>query len=163
MPTFCFRKAEHMSQQATRVAELIEPSVTALGYELVGVEYLPQGKHSIVRVYIDHEDGIRVEDCEQASRQISGVLDVEDPISGQFLLEVSSPGIDRPLFKAEHYERFSGEVAEIRLRTPQQGQRKFTGRLAGVENDCVLLDMENGDQVSLPINDIERARLKPEW
>jgi ribosome maturation factor RimP len=152
-----------MSQQASRVAELIEPSVTALGYELVGVEYLPQGKHSILRVYIDREEGIRVEDCEQASRQISGVLDVEDPISGQFLLEVSSPGLDRPLFKAEHYERFSGEKAEIRLRTPRQGQRKFSGRLAGVENDCVLLDMENGEQVDLPINDIERAHLKPEW
>ena len=152
-----------MSQQASRVAELIEPSVTALGYELVGVEYLPQGKHSILRVYIDQADGIRVEDCQQVSRQISGVLDVEDPISGQFSLEVSSPGTDRPLFKAEHYERFSGEKAEIRLRTPRQGQRKFTGRLAGVENDCVLLDMENGDQVDLPINDIERAHLKPEW
>lgn len=152
-----------MSQQASRVAELIEPSVTALGYELVGVEYLPQGKHSILRVYIDQADGIRVEDCQQVSRQISGVLDVEDPIAGQFSLEVSSPGTDRPLFKAEHYERFSGEKAEIRLRTPLQGQRKFTGRLAGVENDCVLLDMENGDQVDLPINDIERAHLKPEW
>jgi ribosome maturation factor RimP len=114
-------------------------------------------------VYIDHEDGIRVEDCEQASRQISGVLDVEDPIVGQFMLEVSSPGMARPLFKAEHYERFSGEMAEIRLRTPRQGQRKFTGRLAGIENDCVLLDMENGEQVDLPINDIERAHLKPEW
>ncbi|MDT8403052.1 ribosome maturation factor RimP [Sulfuriflexus sp.] len=152
-----------MSQQASRVAELIEPSVTALGYELVGVEYLPQGKHSILRVYIDQADGIRVEDCQQVSRQISGVLDVEDPIAGQFSLEVSSPGTDRPLFKAEHYERFSGEKAEIRLRAPRQGQRKFTGRLAGVENDCVLLDMENGDQVDLPINDIERAHLKPEW
>lgn len=152
-----------MSQQATRVAELIEPSVAALGYELVGVEYLPQGKHSVVRVYIDHEDGIRVEDCEQASRQISGVLDVEDPIAGQFVLEVSSPGMDRPLFKAEHYARFGGEMAEIRLRTPRQGQRKFTGRLAGVENDCVLLELENGEQVDLPIDDIERARLKPEW
>jgi len=152
-----------MSQQASRGAESIEPPVTALGYELVGVEYLPQGKHSILRVYIDQADGIRVEDCQQVSRQISGVLDVEDPISGQFSLEVSSPGTDRPLFKAEHYERFSGEKAEIRLRTPRQGQRKFTGRLAGVENDCVLLDMENGDQVDLPINDIERAHLKPEW
>ena len=152
-----------MSQQATRIAELIEPSVTALGYELVGVEYMPQGKHSILRVYIDSEEGVQVEDCVAASRQISGVLDVEDPISGQFALEVSSPGLERPLFKAEHYERFSGELAEIKMRTPQQGQRKFTGRLAGVENDCVLLDIEGGDLVSLPVSDIDRAHLKPAW
>lgn len=151
-----------MGLQASRVAELIEPSLTALGYELVGVEYLPQGKHSLVRVYIDQEDGIQVEDCVRASRQVSGVLDVEDPISGQFTLEVSSPGLDRPLFKLSHYAQFCGQRVEIRLQRPVDGQRKFTGVLAGVEGDQVIVDLENGDQVQLAISDIEKARLKPE-
>ena len=134
-----------------------------MGCTVWGVEYISQGKHSVLRVYIDGEDGINVDLCAEVSRHVSDLLDVEEMMPMAYTLEVSSPGMERPLFKAEHYERFSGELAEIRLRTPQQGQRKFTGRLAGVENDCVLLDVENGDQVELPINDIDRAHLKPEW
>ena len=152
-----------MGQQAVKIATLIEPSLMALGYELVGVEYSPQGKHSMLRIYIDSPDGINVDDCQQASHQISGVLDVEDPISGQYTLEVSSPGLERPLFSKAHYERFAGELCEIRLRAPLNGQRKFTGQLAGVEDNSVLLDLENGERVELSLADIDRAKLKPQW
>lgn len=152
-----------MSQQAIRVSALIEPSLSALGYELVGVEYMPQGKHSLLRVYIDKADGVDVNDCQQASQQISGVLDVDEPIKGQYTLEVSSPGMDRPLFTAEHYRRFVGEQAEVRLHTAIDGRRRFTGSIAGVENDTVLLELEQGQQVKLPLVDIDKANLKPEW
>jgi len=152
-----------MSQQASRISALIEPSLTALGYELVGVEYMPQGKHSLLRIYIDHENGIDVDDCQQASQQISGVMDVEDPLKGQYTLEVSSPGLDRPLFKAAHYERFVGEIVELRLHSAIEGRRRFTGTIAGVENEIVLLELDDGQQIELPLAGIEKANLKPEW
>jgi len=152
-----------MGQQAVKVAALIEPSLDVLGYELVGVEYMAQGKHSLLRVYIDHPNGVDVNDCQQASQQISGVLDVEDPLPGQYTLEVSSPGLERPLFTAPHFERFSGERAEIKMRTPIEGQRKFIGQLAGVEDNKVLLDLENGESVALSLADIDKAKLKPDW
>jgi len=153
-----------MGQQAVKIASLIEPSLDALGYELVGVEYVAQGKHSILRVYIDTpEGGVDVNDCQKASHQISGVLDVEEPLSGQYTLEVSSPGLERPLFTAQHYERFTGERAEIRMHTPIDGQRKFVGQLAGVEDNKLSLNLENDESVSLSLADIDKAKLKPEW
>jgi len=152
-----------MGQQAVKIASLIGPSLDALGYELVGVEYTAQGKHSILRVYIDAENGVDVNDCQKASHQISGVLDVEEPLSGQYALEVSSPGLERPLFTAQHYERFTGERAEIRMHTPIDGQRKFVGQLAGVEDTKLSLSLENNESVSLSLADIDKAKLKPEW
>ncbi len=152
-----------MGQQAVKIAAMIEPSLDALGYELVGVEYAAQGKHSILRVYIDTSEGVDVNDCQKASHQISGVLDVEEPLSGQYTLEVSSPGLERPLFTAAHYERFIGERAEIRMHSPIDGQRKFVGQLAGVEDNKVLLDLDNEQSISLSLADIDKAKLKPEW
>ena len=152
-----------MGQQSVKIATLIEPSLDALGYELVGVEYVAQGKHSILRVYIDAPEGVDVNDCQKASQQISGVLDVEEPISGQYTLEVSSPGLERPLFSAAHFERFAGERAEIRMHSPIDGQRKFTGQLAGVEDNKLLLNLENEESISLSLADIDKAKLKPEW
>ena len=152
-----------MGQQAVKVATLIEPSLDALGYELVGVEYAAQGKHSILRIYIDSPTGVDVDDCQKASQQISGVLDVEEPLSGQYTLEVSSPGLERPLFVAAHFERFAGERAEVRMRTPIDGQRKFVGQLAGVEDNNVKLDLENGESILLSLADIDKAKLKPVW
>lgn len=134
----------------------------SLGYELVGVEYLSQGKKSLLRVYIDHEDGINLDDCERVSHQISGVLDVEDVIRGQYALEVSSPGLDRPLFTQEHFLRFSGEPAKIHLAAPQDGRRNFHGILRGVENGEVLLDVE-GTVIRLRISNIEKANLVPDF
>ena len=92
------------------IQAIVEPVVTSLGYELVGVEFLMQGHSGLLRVYIDDEDGIQVNDCQRVSHQLSGVLDVEDVIKGKYQLEVSSPGLDRPLFTAEHFERFQGDL-----------------------------------------------------
>jgi len=152
-----------MGQQAVKIGAMLEPSLDALGYELVGVEYTAQGKHSVLRIYIDSPTGVDVDDCQKASQQISGVLDVEEPLSGQYTLEVSSPGVERPLFNAAHYERFTGERAEVRMHTPINGQRKFLGQLAGVEDDKVLLNLDNEESVSLSLADIDKAKLKPEW
>ncbi|MDH5409397.1 MAG: ribosome maturation factor RimP [Gammaproteobacteria bacterium] len=143
---------------------LIEPVVTGLGYELVGIEYLPQGKHSLIRIYVDSEQGIQLEDCEKVSRQISAVLDVEDPITGQYVMEVSSPGLDRPLFKPEHYLRFLGHRAKLRLRQPLNGQRKFRGELLSAdETHVVLQDVDTGQEFKLTLADIEKANLEPEF
>jgi ribosome maturation factor RimP len=116
----------------------------------------------VLRVYIDHADGIGLEDCEAVSHQLSGVLDVEDPISGQYDLEVSSPGLDRPLFELEHYRRFSGERVRLRLFEKRDGRRRFDGPHHRRRRQRVLLD-QDGEQIALAIGDIESARLVPEF
>jgi ribosome maturation factor RimP len=151
-----------MAQVNAQLQAIIEPAVTALGYELVGAEYLSQGRHSVLRVYIDHENGINVDDCADVSRQISAVLDVEDPIHGEYTLEVSSPGLDRPLFTAEQYQRYSGSLADIRLRSPIEGRRKFKGRMHGVRDEQVVIDVD-GEEYLLPLDAIEKAHLIHEW
>lgn len=148
-----------MSKSATLIAELIEPTVTALGLELWGVEHVIQGRHSVLRVYIDKEgDGVTVDDCEKVSRQISGIFDVEDPIPGEYTLEVSSPGMDRPLFELSQFERYIGSEAVIRLRSPLNGRRKFKGVIQKVEADavCVLVDDQ---EIALPAASIDKANL----
>lgn len=158
-----------MTRQAPlSLQKLIEPALAVLGYELVGTEYLPQGKHSLLRIYIDSTDGITLEDCERVSHQVSGLLDVEDPIQGQYTLEVSSPGMDRPLFKLEHFDRFAGKRAKLRLKLPLDGQRNFTGTLLGTRDGAVLMQTDGGEkgvvesrQLTLPLEKIEAARLIP--
>ncbi len=146
--------------------ELLQPVVNGLGYELLGIEYR-QGRHDgLLRLYIDHPDGICIEDCEQVSHQVSGVLEVEDPIRSQYLLEVSSPGLDRPLFALAHFQRFVGQQAKIRLQRPLvldagETRRNFSGLLMGVDKQDVLIEV---DQViyRLPYEQIDKARLVPE-
>ena len=140
---------------------LIEPAVTALGYELVGVEFI-HGKPGLLRVYIDQEGGIGVDDCQQASHQISGILDVEDPIRGQYSLEVSSPGLDRPLFRAEDFERFAGREVKLRLLAPVDGRRKFTGVLGGLRDGQVVVVM-NDEELVVALDEIDQARLVPDY
>ena len=142
---------------------LLEPTISALGYELLGVEYKAQGKHSRLRLYIDGPEGIGLEDCEAVSHQVSGVLDVEDPIRGQYSLEVSSPGLDRPLFRPEHFARFVGQRVKVRLHHPRDGQRNFHGRIESVENDQVYISMDDGGRFALSCEDIEKANLVPEF
>ena len=142
-----------------RLREMLEPVVGMLGYELVGIEYL-QGAGGLLRVYIDAPAGITIEDCERVSRQISAVLDVEDPIRGRYRLEVSSPGLDRPLFTAEHFRRFAGSVVKVRLSVPMQGRRNFTGLLQGLDDGQVRLEVE-GEHVTVPFDSIEKARVVP--
>lgn len=150
-----------MRQAPANVQNLIEPVVAALGYELVGIEYMPQGKHSLLRVYIDAEDGITLDDCSRVSHQLSGLLDVEDVIKGQYNLEISSPGLDRPLFTAEQFARFAGHEVKIRVSIPQAGRRNFQGVLRGIQDDAVMLDLES-EQVAIPLNAIDKAHLVPE-
>lgn len=138
--------------------ELLAPVVEGLGYLFVGVEYKPASGQSLLRIYIDHEDGINVDDCAKVSRQISAVLDVEDPISGEYTLEVSSPGLDRPLFVAEHYQQFQGERIKCKLRMPLNGRRNFTGRLLEANEKSIILSIDN-ESVELFIDDIEKANL----
>ena len=151
-----------MAQASEKIVAMIEPAVTALGFELVGVEQMAQGRHSLLRIYIDHEDGITVDNCGDVSHQVSAVLDVEDPIRGVYTLEVSSPGLERPLFTLEHYQRFIGNMAEIRMHAPQDGRRKFKGRIQGVENDVVIVELD-GEEYRLPLDNIDKAHLIHEW
>lgn len=113
-----------------QLTEMLEPAVSALGYELVGLEFIRAGQNSTLRIYIDHENGITVDDCAEVSHQVSAVMDVEDPITVAYNLEVSSPGLDRPLFKAEHYQKFIGQEVTLVLRMAMQNRRKWKGAIA---------------------------------
>jgi len=140
---------------------LLEPVVEGLGYELVGVEYHPNGRRGLLRVYIDHAEGIGVDDCARVSHQVSGVLDVEDPLPGEYLLEISSPGLDRPVFKPADFQRFAGERVRLRLRGLVDGRRKYRGRLLGLRGETVLIE-EAGAEVAVPLSEIDRANLELE-
>jgi ribosome maturation factor RimP len=141
--------------------EMVEPLVEALGYELVGIEYRSGARHGLLRVYIDQEQGIALDDCERVSHQLSALLDVEDPIDVPYDLEVSSPGLDRPLFRTRDFERFQGRRARIRMRVPQDGRRNFTGVLRGVEGEQVVLEVDD-EIVRLAFGEIDQARLVPD-
>lgn len=149
-----------MRQSVTYLWDLLEPVVTGMGYELVEIEFDAHPKNKVLRLYIDKEDGVLIEDCSDVSRQVSAVMDVEDPISGFFNLEVSSPGLDRPLRKIEDYIRFQGENVKIKTSMPQDGQRNFKGRLKAVEKDCIVIECDE-KEISLPVAAIEKARLIP--
>ncbi len=152
-----------MGHAPSNLTEMIRGVVEPLGYELVGVEYLSRGTGgSLLRIYIDHENGIGVKDCAKVSHQISGVLDVEDPIAENYSLEVSSPGVDRPLFVKQDFERFSGNKVSVKLRVKLQGRRNFEGMLNGVDGDDLLVTVD-GDQYRLPMDQVDRARLVPEF
>ncbi len=148
-----------MASKERQIADMLRSTVTALGFELWGVEYLSQGKHSVVRLYIDSPDGITVDDCATVSGQVEGVLDVEDPVSGEYTLEVSSPGLDRPLFTLEQYAGCAGEAVEVRLRSPFEGRRKYTGILKGVEGEDVVIQVDD-EEFLLPYGVIEKARVQ---
>lgn len=145
---------------ANRLQEILEPGAAALGFELVAVELSGRGRNTILRVYIDAPMGVTVEDCARVSRQLSAILDVEDPISEQYTLEVSSPGFDRPLRKREHFERVIGEQVKIRLHSYLSGRRRFTGVLRTVNDGSLTLEVD-GEVYELGLEDIEKARLVP--
>lgn len=141
---------------------MLEPGIRALGFELVDVEYATAGGRNVLRIYIDRPDGVTVDDCATVSRQVSAALDVEDPIPEQYVLEVSSPGLDRPLVKREDFERFAGEMVKVRMGEAVLGRKNFKGTLVGVEGDMIVVDVDQ-ERYRLPIARIERARLVPQW
>jgi len=142
----------------TRLEKLIGPVAKEMNCVLWGVEQISQGRRSLLKVYIDSEEGISIEDCVKVSRQVSSLLDVEDLIAGEYTLEVSSPGMDRRLFKAEHYELFKGAMIKLSLRVPFEGRRRFRGRLCGLEDEQVVLRIDE-EEVLLPVEGIERANI----
>lgn len=150
-----------MSAKLKQLEDILRPVVEGLGYEFWGIEYRSQGHYSKLRVFIDNpEQGVSVDDCEKVSRQISGVMDVEDPIQTEYTLEVSSPGMDRPLFRLEQYEAFAGYRVQIRLRMAYEGRRKFEGLLKGIEGDDVVVVVDDHEYL-LPFESIERAHIVP--
>lgn len=142
---------------------MLEPVVTAMGYELVLLEYHPHGGAATLRLFIDSPNGITLSDCESVSREVASVLDVEDPIPQNFQLEVSSPGVDRPLVKPEHFARFDGQNAEVLLQAPGlNGRRRFEGLLRGLQDETLKLETGQG-VLEFPLANIERARLSPDY
>ncbi len=141
---------------------LLQPVVEALGCELWGLQMESGGKRKLLRIYIDREEGIAVEDCERVSRQSGAVLDVEDAISGEYVLEVSSPGMDRPLYELGQYERYIGEDVSLRLRFAYDGRRNFKGRLVGVDGDEIILVVADTEYL-FPVEGIDKANVVPRF
>lgn len=165
-----------MADKAADIASLLSPTIQSLGLELLGVEYLPSPGGAVLRLYIDvpagalGDDGaprmVGIEDCESVSREVSAQLDVEDPISGHYTLEVSSPGVDRPLFTPAQFARFLGEDAKVVLQLPMDGRRRFQGRIVEVEGERIDFEIEAKpapQRVSVAFDNIEKARLVPDW
>jgi ribosome maturation factor RimP len=152
-----------MKQDPLHIGDMLEPGIRSLGYELVGVEYQSGGKGGgLLRVYIDSADGISADDCQKVSYQVSGVLDVEDPIPGHYTLEISSPGLDRLLFRPEDFERFAGQQVKLRASSPVAGRRNFKGRLVGMRDGQVVIEQDD-EEVSLAYEQVDQARLVPEY
>ena len=146
----------------SKLTEIARNVVEPMGYELVGCELVSQGNSgSVFRVYIDHENGITLDDCSAVSHQLSGVLDVEDPIRGNYNLEISSPGLDRPLFEAEHFDRFVGNRIAVKMQMAILGRKNFKGLLLSREEADIQVEVD-GEVYDLPISQIDQARLVPD-
>ncbi len=143
------------------LARLLEPTVERLGYELADLEVRLGGKGGVVRVFIDKPDGIGLDDCEKVSLAVSAILDVEDPVPGNYDLEVSSPGLDRKLTKGEHFQRFTGEIVKVSLRFPKEGRRRFRGTLVSADDENIVVEVD-GESHSLALSMIDTARLVPD-
>ncbi|RLV58692.1 ribosome maturation factor RimP [Parashewanella curva] len=147
-----------MARLESKLADMLTAPVEALGYRLWGIDYVQAGKHSTVRVYIDSDKGVSIDDCVEASRQISAVMDVEDPISNEYTLEVSSPGVDRPLFSAEQYATYLGEEVKLLLNMPVNGSRKLKGAVTKVEGQMLSLDVDGNDTL-IALDNIRKGNL----
>ena len=158
-PIFFFGLVHGVSARVEDLQLLLEPAIAALGYELWGLELNVRPRHSLLRIYIDAPQGITVDDCALVSRQASAVLDVSDPIQGAFTLEVSSPGWDRPLFRASQYELYKGSRVKIRLARMIDGQRNLDGRIVGADEDGVELEVAAGARSKVPWGAIRKASL----
>lgn len=148
-----------MALTVPHIEDILRPGAEALGLEIVAVE-LAGGDSKVVRVYIDGDDGVDVEDCAKASRQFSAILDVEDPMPNRYTLEVSSPGLDRPLAKPEHFAAVLGRDVKIKMMSLINGRRRFTGQLVAANEEFAVVEVD-GEQSELPYTDMDRARLVP--
>ncbi|TMM46306.1 ribosome maturation factor RimP [Colwellia ponticola] len=148
-----------MAKFEQKLTDLVRPAVEETGKTLRGIEYISAGNNSVLRLYIDHENGINVDDCAEVSRQVGALLDVEDPISSEYSLEVSSPGIDCPLFELAHFQEVIGETINVRLSIPLNGRRKFKGPLVAIENDTVLIVQVDSIDYELAISNVDKANL----
>jgi len=142
--------------------DLIQPIVEGLGFVFWGIEYMGQGKFSTLRIFIDSPKGIDVENCAEVSRQVSAVMDVEDPISSEYTLEVSSPGVDRLLFTQEQFTTYTGEKVQIKLRAPFDGRRNFKGQIKGVEDGDIVVQVDQ-EEFLLPLDLIDKAQIIPTY
>ncbi|MGQ0674891.1 MAG: ribosome maturation factor RimP [Rhodospirillales bacterium] len=149
-----------MSDPVGEITRMIEPSLQAMGYQLVRVQLMGGHRRPTVQIMAERADGnaMTVKDCTEVSRAVSALIDVADPLPASYILEVSSPGIDRPLIRPADYQRFAGYEAKLETRWPVGGRRRFRGRLLGLDNDAVRVRTEEGE-VALPLNEIERAKL----
>lgn len=176
-------------QKIATLESLIEPVVEGLGYLYVGIQQFPQGKHSLIRLYIDKPKaltkamleaeveaeakpeieakpgraGVTVEDCELVSRQVGAVLEVELPQIAQYTLEVSSPGLDRILFRPEQFREYLGKQISVHLNVAINGQRNFKGILKDVQSSVICIESVAQGLLTLSLTDIHEARLVPEW
>ena len=151
-----------MRRDQTHLWELFEPVVKGMGYDLIEIEHFPNPKHGVLRLYIDKEGGVNVDDCSTVSRQVSALIDVEDPVSGQFNLEISSPGADRPLRRLVDFQRFIGSLVKLKTVMPLEGQRNFKGRLLEASEETVVIETDD-EEISLPMSAVEKARIVPEY
>jgi ribosome maturation factor RimP len=151
-----------VSKKIETLTAMLAPAVAAVGFELWGVEFFQQGRHSVLRLYIDGPEGVGVDDCAAVSHQVSGVLDVEDPIAGEYTLEVSSPGWDRPLFTLAHSARFVGSEISVRLASPLNGRRKYKGIIQQISDDAVEL-LVDGVAVPIPFAAIDKGNVEPKF
>jgi ribosome maturation factor RimP len=145
-----------------KLIALTEPLLGQLGYELVDLEYAPGRAHAQLRIFIDRAAGVGLDDCETVSREVSALLDVEDPVPTGYTLEVSSPGLDRILRTPAHFQRFVGERVRVELVNPRGGRRRYTGRLAALNAAGIELEVD-GAMVAVSFAEIGRARLAPLW
>jgi ribosome maturation factor RimP len=161
-----------MTDKANEIAMLLAPTVQSLGLELLGVEYMPTTGSALLRLYIDvpadaGERTVGIEDCEAVSREVSAQMDVADPISSHYTLEVSSPGIERPLFTPAQFGRFIGETAKVTLKLPQDGRRRLQGGIVRVDDNAIAFSLDGstdaGIELVVAVENIEKARLVPDW
>ena len=161
VPIFFSSVLERMKEEDLNA--LLAPLIAGLGLELVGIEFSPGRGGSLLRVYVDApQRPVTIDDCERASREISAALDVNDPVAGRYTLEVSSPGLDRPLFTPAHFERFVGEAVKINVNLPLDGRRRFHGTIKSVDGDRITID-QDGEPVAIVHANIAKARLAPDY
>ena len=151
-----------MRRDQSHLWDLFEPVVNGMGFDLIEIEHFPNPKHGVLRLFIDRDDGVTIDDCADVSRQISALIDVEEPIRGQFNLEVSSPGLDRPLRRLKDFQRFTGSLVKLKTVMPLEGQRNFKGRLLEANEEVLVIETDT-EEISLPMNAIEKARIVPEF